>query len=100
MQMRSSTDCDVCFARRWAFSYNEFGMAMVYLLIVISRRIECPPSFPVGRQLDVTHCTRSLTRRLHHRNLPVMHMYEALCEHGFLCPSCRKSVVCTITTNE
>src|SRR5712692_2474065 len=80
--MISSTDCDVCCASRCAFSYNKCGMAIVYLLMVISSRIAGPAPSPVGYQSDADQCTRSLKRRLHHVNLPVMSTYEALFENG------------------
>src|SRR5262249_42512024 len=80
--MISSTDCDVCCARRCTFSYNKCGMAMVYLLMVISNWIAGHALSPFGYQPDAAQCTRSLKRRLHHVNLPVMSTYKALFENG------------------
>src|SRR5262245_55059466 len=40
---------------------------------------------PVGCRPDAAQCTRSLKRRLHHVNLPVMSTYKALFENGSCC---------------
>src|SRR5436305_10546395 len=60
-------------------------MAMVYLLMVISSRIAGHAPSLVGNQPDADQCTRSLKRRLHHVNLPVMSTYETLFENGSCC---------------
>src|SRR5215510_252348 len=83
--MSSSTDCDVCCAKRCAFSYNKCGMAMVYLLMASSSWIAGHALSPLGYQPDAAQCTRSLKRRLHHVNLPVMSTYKALFENGSCC---------------
>jgi hypothetical protein len=53
--------------------------------MVISSWIAGHAPSPVGCRPDAAQCTRSLKRRLHHVNLPVMSTYKALFEKGSCC---------------